>query len=438
MSSWIDSITSWLSANPSWLGAAVFLVSFLECMAIAGIIVPGTVALFAIAALAGSGILPLSQALLLGFLGGLLGDFISYFLGRRFHQNIRRLPGLRQHPEWIAGAETYFQRYGIASLLVGRFIGPLRPMLPMVAGMFDMPFVRFAVVSVVAAAGWTVAYILPGWATGAAIRLPLPEGFWPEAAVVGAGLALLLGVGIQASARGKHYATKLIALTCLILLTAVFLGWPYLAQLDQGVMTLVQEHRSEAAETFVVLVTGLGDFRTQFCAAGALLILLMLARQWRHAIFACSTTLGTAILNQTMKHTFARARPEILAEPLTTFSMPSGHSSASFALFMTLAVLAGRGQPVRLRLTWLALGVIPAASICVSRVYLGVHWPTDVLAGMLLAFFTCATSLAFVQNKQSLPALPLRVWWMILPAIVLILGGFAAHSLTHGLVRYEY
>ncbi len=438
MGAWLDSITSWLSANPSWLGAAVFLVSFLECMAIAGIIVPGTVALFAIAALAGSGILPLSEALLLGFLGGLLGDLISYFLGRRFHQNIRRLPGLRHHPEWIAGAETYFQRYGIASLLVGRFIGPLRPMLPMVAGMFDMPFVRFFAVSVVAAAGWSMAYIMPGWATGAAIRLPLPEGFWPEAAVVGAGLAILLGVAIQSSVRAKPYATKLIALASLIMLTAVFLGWPYLAHLDQGVMTLVQEHRSETAQNFVVLVTGLGDFRTQFCAAAVLLIVLVAMRQWRHAIFACATTLGAAILNQTMKHTFARARPEILAEPLATYSMPSGHASASFALFMTLAVLAGRGQPVRLRLTWLLLGAIPAASICVSRVYLGVHWPTDVLAGMLLAFFTCAASLAFVQNKQSLPALPMRVWWVLLPAIVLVLGGFAAHSLTHGLVRYEY
>lgn len=438
MGAWLDSITSWLSANPSWLGAAVFLVSFLECMAIAGIIVPGTVALFAIAALAGSGILPLSAALLLGFLGGLLGDLISYFLGRRFHQNIRRLPGLRHHPEWIAGAETYFQRYGIASLLVGRFIGPLRPMLPMVAGMFDMPFVRFFAVSVVAAAGWSMAYIMPGWATGAAIRLPLPEGFWPEAAVVGAGLAILLGVAIQSSVRAKPYATKLIALASLIMLAAVFLGWPYLAHLDQGVMTLVQEHRSETAQNFVVLVTGLGDFKTQFCAAAVLLIVLVAMRQWRHAIFACATTLGAAILNQTMKHTFARARPEILAEPLATYSMPSGHASASFALFMTLAVLAGRGQPVRLRLTWLLLGAIPAASICVSRVYLGVHWPTDVLAGMLLAFFTCAASLAFVQNKQPLPALPMRVWWLLLPGIVLVLGGFAAHSLTHGLVRYEY
>ncbi|MFY1665249.1 bifunctional DedA family/phosphatase PAP2 family protein [Pseudomonas sp. Pseu.R1] len=438
MGSWLDSITSWLSANPSWLGAAVFLVSFLECMAIAGIIVPGTVALFAIAALAGSGILPLSEALLLGLLGGLLGDFVSYFLGRRFHQNIRRLPGLRHHPEWIAGAETYFQRYGIASLLVGRFIGPLRPMLPMVAGMFDMPFVRFAVVSVVAAAGWSVAYILPGWATGAAIRLPLPEGFWPQAAVVGAGLAILLGIAIQTSVRRKPYATKLIACASLTLLIAVFLGWPYLAHLDQGVMTLVQEHRSETAQNFVVLVTGLGDFKTQFCAAAVLLMVLVAARQWRHAIFACSTTLGAAILNQTMKHTFARARPEVLAEPLATYSMPSGHASASFALFMTLAVLAGRGQPVRLRLTWLLLGAIPAASICVSRVYLGVHWPTDVLAGMLLAFFTCSASLAFVQNKQSLPALPMRVWYWLIPAMVAVLIGFAVHSLTHGLVRYEY
>lgn len=438
MGAWLDSITAWLSINPSWLGAAIFLVAFTECLAIAGIIVPGTVALFAIAALAGSGILQLSEALLLGFLGGLLGDFISYFLGRRFHQNIRRLPGLRHHPEWISGAETYFQRYGIASLLVGRFIGPLRPMLPMVAGMFDMPFVRFAGVSLIAAAGWSVAYILPGWATGAAIRLPLPEGFWPQAGVVAAGLAVLLGVAIQTSLRARRHATRWIALTSLILLIAVFLGWPYLAHLDQGVMTLVQEHRSAAAENFVVLVTGLGDFRTQFCAAALLLIILVVTRQWRHAIFACGTTLGAAVINQSMKHVFARARPEVLAEPLSTYSMPSGHSSGAFALFMTLAVLAGRGQPVRLRLTWLVLGAIPAASIAMSRVYLGVHWPTDVLAGMLLAFFACAASLSFVQNRQSLPALPVKVWWLLLPAMVALLGGFAVHSFAHGLIRYQY
>jgi undecaprenyl-diphosphatase len=438
MGPWLDSITTWLAANPSWLSVAIFLVSFTECLAIAGIIVPGTVVLFAVAALAGSGVLPLQEVLLLGFLGGLLGDGVSYFIGRYFHQNIRRLPGLRHHPEWIGGAETYFQRYGIASLLVGRFIGPLRPMLPMVAGMFDMPLPRFIAVSIVAAAGWSMVYLIPGWAAGAAVRLPLPEGFWPQTAVVAGGLAVLLGLSIQASLRNKRYATPLIALTSLTLLLAVFIGWPYLPQFDQGLMTLVQEHRSDVAQTFVVIVTRLGDFRTQFAAGALLVAALAIARQWRHLLFAAGATVGAALCNGAMKMLFARARPEVLLDPLTTYSMPSGHSSAAFALFMSLAVLAGRGQPTRLRLTWLLLGCIPAASIAMSRVYLGVHWPTDVLAGMLLAFFTCATSLAIVQRHTSLPAMPIRVWWLVLPLLLALFAICGALELPHALARYQY
>lgn len=438
MGSWLDSITGWLAVNPSWLSAAIFLIAFIECLAIAGIIVPGTVVLFAVAALAGSGILPLSEVLLLGFLGGILGDAVSYFIGRRFHQNIRRLPGLRSHPEWIGGAETYFQRYGIASLLVGRFIGPLRPMLPMVAGMFDMPFPRFAAVSLLAAAGWSIAYLLPGWAAGAAVRLPLPDGFWPQAAVVGGGLALLVGISIQTSLRSKKHATQVMAATSAILLAAIFFGWPHLSQLDNGIMTLIQEHRSPVLDQFVIVVTGMGDFRTQLYAAALLLVLLLVTRQWRHAAFACIATLGTALANGSMKWLFARARPEVLLEPLTTYSMPSGHSSAAFAFFITLAVLAARGQPVRLRLTWLMLGGMPAISIAMSRVYLGVHWPTDVLAGMLLAFTFCAISLSIIQRKSSLTALPVRIWWLVLPSLVALFSISALHSLPHAVLRYQY
>ncbi|SQG00597.1 DedA:phosphoesterase [Paucimonas lemoignei] len=438
MGPWVDSMTGWLAANPSWLSAAIFLIAFVECLAIAGIVVPGTVVLFAVAALAGSGILPLSEVLLLGFLGGILGDVVSYFIGRRFHQGIRRLPGLRTHPEWIGSAETYFQRYGIASLLVGRFIGPLRPMLPMVAGMFDMPFPRFAAVSLLAAAGWSIAYLLPGWAAGAAVRLPLPEGFWPQAAVIGGGLAVLVGVSIQTSLRSKQYATEIMAVTSAILLAGIFFGWPHLTQFDNGIMTLIQEHRSTVLDQFVIVVTGLGDFRTQLYAAALLLVLLLITRQWRHAAFALIATLGTALANGSMKWVFARARPEVLLEPLTTYSMPSGHSSASFAFFITLAVLAGRGQPVRLRLTWLMLGGMPAISIAMSRVYLGVHWPTDVLAGMFLAFTFCAISLSIIQRKSSLTALPVRIWWLVLPSLVALFGFFALHSMPHAVLRYQY
>lgn len=438
MSQWLDSLTSWLSANPQWLGLAIFLIACIECLAIAGIIVPGTVLLFAVAVLAGSGTFSLGETLLLGFLGGMLGDAMSYAIGKYFHQNIRRLPLLRHHPEWIGSAETYFQRYGIASLLVGRFIGPLRPMLPMVAGMFDMPLPRFIAVSLVAGAGWSVAYLLPGWATGAAMRLPLPEGFWLDAGIIAGGLAVLVGLSFNASIRDQRHGTRLIAGLSLVALAGIFLGWPYLHEFDQGVMTLVQEHRSKAIDGAVVIVTRLGDFKTQFFLGGLLTGLLLLARQWRHALFAGGALIGTALCNGSLKWLFARARPEVLVDPLTSYSMPSGHSSASFAFFLVLAVLAGRGQPPRMRLTWVLLGVLPALSIALSRVYLGAHWPTDILAGALLACCVCAASLALVQYREPLRALPQKVWWLILPACIALLAFFAMHSLPKALLRYQY
>lgn len=438
MGPWLDSITGWLGANPQWLAAAVFIVACVECLAIAGLIVPGTVLLFAVAVLAGSGALSLSETLLLGFLGGILGDLTSYFLGRHFHQNIRRLPGLRHHPEWMAGAESYFQRYGIASLLVGRFIGPLRPMLPMVAGMCDMPFPRFFAVSLLAAAGWSLAYLLPGWATGAAFRLPLPEGFWLEAGIVAASIAVMVGLSVNSSVRRHRRATIWIGGMSLLILIGLFIGYPYLTALDNGVMTLVQEHRQPALDEIAVTLTLIGEFRNMLLFSALLVILLLLCKQWRQAVFAGATMLITAMANTGTKYFFARVRPEVLSDPLTTYSMPSGHASGAFALFLTLGVLAGRGQPPRMRLTWLLIACIPAFSIALSRVYLGAHWPTDILAGAMLASCVCAAMLWLNQRQAPLNAMPFKIWWLILPSMVALFGFFVMRHLPHTLLRYAY
>ena len=438
MGPWLDSMTGWLTANPQWLGLAIFLVTLLECLAIIGFVIPGTILLFAIAILAGNGALSLGETLLMGLLGGLTGDVLSYTLGKRFHQNIRRLPLLRNHPEWINRAEGYFQRYGIASLLVGRFIGPLRPMLPMVAGMCDMQVPRFLIVSLLAGAGWSLVYLLPGWATGAAIRLPLPEGFWPQAAIVAAGLAALLGLSINASIRRQPRATLLIGALGLVLLIAVFAGYPYMSAFDRGISALLQEHRSSAMDIGAVVVTQIGNFRTQFVAAALLCGLLLVTRQWRAMIFFGGVTLFTALANTATKHFFARMRPEVLIDPLTSYSMPSGHSSGSFAFFIALAILAGRDQPQRMRITWVLLGCLLAICVALSRVYLGAHWPTDIMAGALLAIMVNAFALALSQRYMPLQPIPQKIWWLILPAVIALYGFFMLHNLSRELLRYTY
>lgn len=431
-------LTQWLASHPHWLGLALLLVACMESLAVVGLLIPGTVLTFSIALLAGNGVLTLGETLLLGFIGGLIGDLLSYGLGRRYHQGIRRLPGLRNHPEWLLRAEHYFQRYGVASLLVGRFIGPLRPMLPMTAGMLDMPFGRFLLVSLCAAAGWSMAYLLPGWSAGAAMRLPLQEGFWSEAAIVAGGLLVLATSTAYGSLRQLRWVSALSAAVSVAILLGLFFGWPHFKELDEGLLAVIQSERSSVLDRIMVVITRLGDFHTQLWAGVLLCVLLLILRQWRAAIFSILTLLGTATANGALKASFARVRPEVLMEPLSSYSFPSGHSSAAFAFFLTLGVLAGRDQPPRLRLAWLVLASLPATAIALSRVYLGVHWTTDVTAGALLAASICALSLTLVQWRAPMAALPAKVWWLILPACVGLIGAFSAWALPAAMQMYRY
>lgn len=438
MSEWLDTVTLWLGHHPEWLALAIVLIACIECLAIVGILVPGTILMFTVAVLAGSGALSLWETLWLAYVGGLLGDALSYAIGRYFHRDIRRLPVLRHNPQWLSSAEGYFQRYGVASLLIGRYIGPLRPMLPMVAGALNMPPLRFAAISLLSAAGWAVAYMLPGWATGAALSLPLPEHFWPQAGALAAAVAIVTALSIQGSLRQLRHASLLAAAASLTLLIGLMFSWPHLAQLDQGLLALVQEQRTPHLDNLMVLITRLGDLRTQLIAALALCLMLLLARQWRALCLAIGATLGTALANTALKALFSRNRPDVLLEPLSSYSFPSGHSSAAFAFFLLLGLLAGREQPPRWRLTWLLLAGLPAAAIALSRVYLGVHWPSDIIAGAVLAAGICALSLALVQWRTPLPALSPKVWWLLLPTVLAVLGSMATWQLSAGLMLYRY
>ncbi|MDY0249583.1 MAG: bifunctional DedA family/phosphatase PAP2 family protein [Pseudomonas sp.] len=434
----LTTILHWSASSPYWLGGAIFVVALLECLALVGIVLPGVVLLFALAAMSGSGALDLSSALLLAWLGGLSGDILSYALGRRLQHKVPQLPVLRHHPQWLINAQLHFHRYGTLSLLVGRFIGPLRPVLPLVAGMLSMPVVRFIVVSIFAAAGWAVAYIIPGWLVGAAHALNPPTDFWPQALWIASGLAGCGLLSVISCLRGWRTASLINACLSGLLLTILILNWPSLAVFDLYLHDLSQLIRTPWLDQSMVVITRLGDTSTQVIVSFILCTLLLFLRQFQSLFFAASTLLITAVSNYLLKHLFERARPSVLLEPLQSFSFPSGHSASGFAFFLVLGVLASRQQPQRWRVFWLLLAFIPATCIALSRVYLTAHWPTDTIAGALLASLICAASLAVTQHQRPIPALTKQSWQIILPILLVTCAVLLSWNLPQVMRLYAY
>lgn len=160
----------WLAAHQDWLGLLIVAIAFIESFAVLGVIVPGVVLMYIAAFLAGSGGLPLGYALAGAWLGAVLGDGLSFLIGRYFHRHLPNTWPFSQHTEWLAKAEGLIESYGAAAVIGGRFIGPIRPMMPLIAGSLMMQIRVFYPINLASAVVWAPVYILPGFFAGAAIE----------------------------------------------------------------------------------------------------------------------------------------------------------------------------------------------------------------------------------------------------------------------------
>ena len=131
-------------------------------------------------------------------------------------------------------------------------------------------------------------------------------------------------------------------------------------------------------------ITALGGTTVLTLFAILAISFLLLRGRWRQALLAAFATGGGAIMGKVLKSLFARPRPEVVPHlvEVTSLSFPSGHSMNSAIVYLTLAVLLARSfEEQKLRAFTIGVAVILVLTIGFSRIYLGVHYPSDVLAG---------------------------------------------------------
>lgn len=219
----IESITTLMREHESWAAPIAFIVAFGESLCFASIIWPGWAILVGFSgALAASGVSPnvLMPMVIAAGLGGIVGYAVSYWIGSYFKESIPNIWPFKNDPTLIPRGQEFFNKYGAWSVFLGHFVGPVRAVIPVVAGMFRMPQIPFQIANTISAFIWAAwAVLAPFWgifykdAIFAAIlehqqlaalgmfllaalhAVPIPILFWPTVLLLLAGSFLYITAG---------------------------------------------------------------------------------------------------------------------------------------------------------------------------------------------------------------------------------------------------
>ena len=158
----VPPILDFIKTHQAWAAPIVFLLAFGESLAIVALLLPATVILWAIGALIGGLGLDFWTLWLAAASGAALGDWLSYWLGFHYHEQIARMWPLSKYPDLMPRSHALFKKYGTAGVFIGRFFGPLRAVVPLAAGAAQMNPLPFQLANWSSALLWATVTLAPG------------------------------------------------------------------------------------------------------------------------------------------------------------------------------------------------------------------------------------------------------------------------------------
>jgi membrane protein DedA with SNARE-associated domain len=159
---YIDALLGFVREHATWAPLLVAALAFCESLAFVSLLFPASTALVAIGALIGAGALSFVPIWVAAAVGATLGDWLSYWLGQTFEAPISRVWPLSRHPDLLPRGHAFVAKYGIAAIFIGRFFGPLRAAVPLVAGILEMAWWPFQIANIASAFIWAAVLLGPG------------------------------------------------------------------------------------------------------------------------------------------------------------------------------------------------------------------------------------------------------------------------------------
>ncbi|AUB80172.1 bifunctional DedA family/phosphatase PAP2 family protein [Candidatus Thiodictyon syntrophicum] len=471
MDALFDQVLAWVSGHPGWAYAAIFAVAMGESTAIIGLIVPGVVLLLGTGALITTGAIAFWPAFAAAVIGAVVGDGLSYGLGRHYKLRLRGIWPFCRYPESLDQGIAFFARHGTWSVVIGRFAGPSRAFTPLVAGMLDMSPRRFFTADIASAMAQILTYFIPGMVLGASLKLAAEAavrlailglllagtlwfifwaahrvyrllaphaGHWLQRLLRWAdlhpglgGLALALADPTHPDARALTGLAFLLLLGTLLLgaVTGLTLFGPRELALNLAALDLGQSLHTPLGNRLMIALAAFG-------APIVVLPMVLLVYAWLRwrgdehrghywlatAAFPLAATLVLGAL-------LAVPRPDLGLHLALPWSFPSGPVVLATSVYGFLAIAIARGLAAPLRWVPYALATTLITAVAGARVYLGAEWLTSVINSIALGLvWVAALGLAFRRHSR----LALRPGALAAVAAIGLAAGLSLHDAVTG------
>jgi len=466
MLQYFQPLINYIHQHPHVGQLIAFLVAFAESLPLIGTIIPGSITMTAIGTLVGAAILPGFSTLAWASLGAFTGDTIGFWVGYYFTDTIHNIWPFRKYPHWLQKSEDFFEKHGGKSIIFGRFVGPARSTVPLVAGLLRMSWLRFIFAAIPSAILWAILYMVPGILLGA-LALELPPHIATEFVLIGlvvivalwlvfwalqyffSQLAHVINVSVDnlwnwlirhkpsrpfirlIAVKGKttdHYQLTLtmlclLAVILFLLLFCSVIAKGALTHLNQPMFYLLQSLRTQSTDRFFIIVTLLGTPTCMFTIGILVSGGLAWIRQWRACLHLLALNFLTAGSIVCVKLFYHISRPTGFQYIKANSSFPSGHTTMSFVILSFLAYLTGKFCKKSLRWIPYTTAIVLILFIGISRLYLGAHWLTDIIGAFFLGFailFAVIVNYRRRARKRFEKETSKRFWFILLLAGIMI------------------
>ena len=455
---WFDGTIAWITAHPRAAGLLILLIAFCDALAVVGIVVPASPLLFAVGVMVGLGHIDGPYAVACAAAGAFAGDGLSYWIGHRWGPTMRGHWPFRRYPQLLDRGERVFRRHGSKGIVIARFVGAVRPFVPAIAGMLRMPLRRYVPVSVFAAITWAAVFLAPGWVFGKSYDAVAAVADRLALVLLALALALVLAWTVvlytwrwfaghadrlleralkwtRAHPRLGRYAASLIdpnrpesASLLMLAVCLLAIGWAWASLLaalwarggplllDHSVRDAMASLRNPLADRLMAALATLGDPSVLGPAAIIALAWLLWRRRWIAALHWLAALAFGFVLTGGLR--------ALLPDDFAGFGVPSLEVTMATITLGFFAVLIARELPGRDRAWPYMVGGAVVTLLGFAELYLGAHWLSDVLGGVLFGIaWVLVLGIAYRRHVA-------RSFWMR-PLAFAFYGVFILAALWH-------